>query len=144
MQLDKKTAIIIVLCLAVFISIRLTIAFDQIGKSAEEKLPAFTIDLPATYSGTIPCGSCPGIEYSLQLSEDEYTESLFYIDRDPEPVIINGNWEAKGDSVVLNPEIEQEKKYFLIYQEEAYMLDSNRNKISGEHAEMYRLKRTRE
>lgn len=144
MQLDKKTAIVIVLCLAVFISIRLSIAFNQIGKSAEEKMAALPVDLPATYIGTIPCASCPGTDYHLELTDGSFTETKRYIDRSEEPVVNKGNFTIHGDTLILNPADTEERKYIIISDDQAVLLDPSGERVTGELAGNYILERSPE
>lgn len=142
MQLDKKTAIIIVLCLAVFISIRLSIAFNQISKSAQEKAETAPVELPATYFGTIPCASCPGINYQLELTESSFTETMLYIDESDEPVVNRGDYIIRGDTLVMNPEGNGERNYVLLSDDHAVLLDQAGERITGELADNYILERS--
>lgn len=59
--------------------------------------------LPALYSGVLPCADCPGIRYSLDLRADSvYFLSMKYLDT--EPLVVRyeiGQWTISDDNVLV-------------------------------------------
>jgi len=138
--MDKKTAIIIVFCLIVFISIRVHIALNvSQTESGGESPELFPKELPATYTGLLPCASCPGIESHLLLRNDGFREVSWYIDRDEGPVTNVGSWSVSGDTLTLSGENVDRYKRFLIENSHLRMLDQERHKIEGELSDNYLL-----
>ena len=62
------------------------------------------VEAPATYAGTLPCASCPGIEWTLTLLEDgTYRLRRVYLEGEDRPLVEVGRWDTGGrdDRVVL-------------------------------------------
>lgn len=142
--MDKKTAIIIVVCLIGFISFRVYIAFQHSSESDRQNVDEFPLDLPAVYTGVIPCASCPGIRYHLLIEQTGFTETRWYADRDESPYVKNGSWTITADTLTILDESESYTQSFLIEESVLYMLDQNKNKITGELEDQYRLDLSRE
>jgi|GEM_PF-780665 len=143
MSIDRKTAIIIVICLIGFISFRLYIAFNagsfSAGSDNKQESFDFPTGLPAVYTGTLPCASCPGINTHLLIDSTGFREVSEYIDEDGGPVATFGTWETSGtDSLFLNSDNERYKTY-LIENDSLRMLDQSGNRIEGDLAENYLL-----
>ena len=141
--MDKKTGIIIVICLIGFISFRLYIAFNagsfSAGADNEQESFDFPTGLPAVYTGTLPCASCPGINTHLLIDSTGFREVSEYIDEDGGPVATFGTWETSGtDTLFLNSDDERYKTY-LIENDSLRMLDQSGNRIEGDLAENYLL-----
>ena len=134
--MDKKVALIIVFFLAVFIAIRLSIAFNYMNSEKSDPYPA---ELPASYSGYLPCADCPGISYYLDIDQDGFTETSFYEDRNAEPIIKKGEWRVKDDTLTIYKNDEDFKKRFIIDHPELTLLDRSGNRITGELQDQYRL-----
>jgi copper homeostasis protein (lipoprotein) len=54
------------------------------GNADQQRMGAHGLSLPATFSGTLPCADCPGIEYHLDIWRDGqgYALRRTYLDRD--------------------------------------------------------------
>jgi copper homeostasis protein (lipoprotein) len=65
------------------------------------------VEAPATYAGTLPCASCPGIEWTLTVLEDgTYRLRRVYLDAEVgenRPLVELGRWDTGGsdDRLVL-------------------------------------------
>lgn len=143
MSIDKKTAIIIVICLIGFISFRLYIAFNATSftAGAENKQESFDfpLGLPAVFTGTLPCASCPGINTHLLIDSTGFREITDYIDEGGGPFATYGTWETSGaDSLFLISDDERYKS-FLIEDNSLRMLDQSGDRIEGDLAENYVL-----
>jgi heat shock protein HslJ len=63
-----------------------------------------SLDWPGSYSGVLPCASCPGIETIITLREDgTFDRSTLYIDEAPAPETESGrfSWNAAGSAITL-------------------------------------------
>ncbi|WP_234572526.1 copper resistance protein NlpE N-terminal domain-containing protein [Rhodohalobacter sp. 614A] len=111
------------------------------NNSGNEKLP--DINLPAMYTGTIPCADCPGIDYHLIIEKDQFIEILRYQERSPSAFEGTGTWKIDGDTLtLLQPNNENFGKKFLIGPQTLTFLDNNNQPIRGNLSEMYVLERT--
>ena len=57
----------------------------RVGQSAGEPAPAALGELPATFTGVLPCADCPGIRYQLDLFPDRaFYLRRTYLERGPD------------------------------------------------------------
>lgn len=140
--MNKKTAIIIVCCLIVFIIIRVNIAFNFLDEPDHHN--TYTPDLPVAFTSTLPCADCPGIEYELHLQEEAFTEFSFYTDRDSAHFTESGNWEIKSGTLIIHPGDSSKKKRYLISDQNLKLLDRSGSEISGDLANHYFLEKNTE
>ena len=143
MSIDRKTAIVIIICLIGFISFRLYIAFNAASFSAgaENKQESFDfpIAMPAVFTGTLPCASCPGIDTHLLIDSTGFREVYWYIDEDGRPVGTYGTWKtSETDTLFLKSDTELNQTY-LIENDTLRLLDQSGNRIDGDLAEYYLL-----
>ncbi|WP_069130907.1 copper resistance protein NlpE N-terminal domain-containing protein [Rhodohalobacter halophilus] len=138
---NKIINITILVLLAVFILIRVHTALNQMNKGEETKLIE---EFPVVYSGVIPCADCPGIDYTLVLEENRFTEWSHYIDRGNDLFRQEGNWTIHRDTLKLFRTEDDIHKAFLFSEDELTMLDRDLQLISGELEDSYRLSRSRE
>ena len=139
--MDKKTAIIIVICLICFILIRLYIAFNVPSAGNDNKQTSFSFPpgLPAVFTGTLPCASCPGIETHLLIDSTGFREVSTYLGEDDNPFTTYGTWELTAtDSLFLNSDGENYKA-FLLESGSLRRLDQSGDRIEGDLAENYVL-----
>lgn len=102
-----------------------------------------SLDWSGSYTGVLPCASCEGIETTLVLNTDgSYALSLIYlVESEPNTLDTQGSfsWNEAGNTIALENE-EAPNKYFV---GENYIakLDSNGERITGDLADMYILKK---
>ncbi|MGY0503903.1 copper resistance protein NlpE [Luteimonas sp. e5] len=66
-------------------------------------------DLVGTYSATLPCASCPGIDTTLTLEADgRYRLREVYQGQDGAPVETVGKWEIDDGKLELDPDADDE------------------------------------
>ncbi|MDR9364343.1 MAG: copper resistance protein NlpE N-terminal domain-containing protein [Balneolaceae bacterium] len=99
------------------------------------------LNLPAMYTGTLPCADCPGINYQLILEDDGFTELSQYRDRSPEKFEETGSWSANKDTLTLVGQEDLILKRFLFHKDSLTLLDRNKQKITGDLADIYVLER---
>src|SRR6476661_4964242 len=64
---------------------------------ASEPTATNSLDYLGTYKGTLPCADCPGIETSLELTEDfNYTLTTNYKGKNNKPVESRGTFRWNG------------------------------------------------
>ncbi len=70
---------------------------------APKPLPVIELrNLPAAFSGTLPCADCPGIKYELNLfPDDSYFLRMTYLGRSVAPRDTIGSWVLSSDRRVL-------------------------------------------
>ena len=98
-----------------------------------------------SFSGTLPCASCPGIETTIEFKADGYYNlSETYMGENKAPQDADGTWtvEEDGKVVRLDPSdrAEPDRVYAIVSNDEITMLDSGGNQ--AESRIDYSLKRT--
>lgn len=99
------------------------------------------LDWAGTYSGVLPCASCPGIDTTVTLNADgSFERRMIYIDDDPMPVIESGifTWDDAGRSVTLDAEGMEPQRY-QVGEHRLIQLDPAGQHIEGELAANYIL-----
>lgn len=141
---NKIINITILIFIALFISFRLFTACGELKKDGSPLQSDPIEELPAVFTGMIPCADCPGINYYLLIEEDGFRELSWYLDRDPEPFITDGYWVLRGDSLLLYSEENDRLKTFLYEGNRVVLLDQNLKPITGELSDMYVLEKSQE
>lgn len=138
--MDKKTGIIIVICLFCFILFRVYIALNVPSAGGENQQTAFDfpLGLPTVFTGTLPCASCPGIETHLLVDSTGFREVSRYIGEDDGPFTTYGTWKLSADSLLLKNGGEVHKTFFL-ENNSLHMMDQSLNRIEGDLAKKYLL-----
>ncbi|MGY0619779.1 copper resistance protein NlpE [Lysobacter sp. A378] len=83
-----------------------------------------------TFSATLPCASCPGIETTLVLNADgSYELSETYQDEDGAPVSTDGTWTVLAEQIRLDPnsKSEPDRLFAITSQQEITLLDASGN-----------------
>ncbi|REL37663.1 hypothetical protein DYD21_07720 [Rhodohalobacter sp. SW132] len=144
--MSKKTGLIIVAFLIIFIVIRVNFALNYSTQNqSSEAAEPFSPELPVSFTGTLPCASCPGISYELRLEENQsFTEFSRYLDRDPGDFVYTGRWSAAEDSLTLHFDHSDDIKQFLYADETLKLLDSEGETITGELEDHYELQKNDE
>jgi len=100
-----------------------------------------SLDWLGTYSGVVPCASCPGIETKVTLNADQSFElSMRYIDENPIPITMSGRfeWNDAGSKIRLTDDNGEVRRY-QVGEHRLFMLDQEGNRIEGELAPAYIL-----
>lgn len=89
-----------------------------------------SVDWNGTYTGTLPCASCPGIETKLVLNDDgTYTLDEKYLEEKDSDFLEKGtfSWSADGSFVTLSPEPAEKdgmKKVFFVTEGSVYQVSN--------------------
>jgi uncharacterized lipoprotein NlpE involved in copper resistance len=98
-------------------------------------------DINGIYEGELPSASGSGMEMKVTLSEGTYEVSVTYTGKPDGPYVTSGEyiWDGEGSIITLTGE-EAPNKY-LVGENTLTCLDTDGNKITGEFADMYILKK---
>ncbi len=102
-----------------------------------------SLDWAGTYSGVVPCASCPGIETAVTLHEDGTFEySMLYIDESPIPASHSGTftWNDAGGKVTLETGDSAAQQY-QVGENQLFHLDQQGERITGDLAGHYVLQK---
>lgn len=100
-----------------------------------------SLDWTGTYSGTLPCASCPGIETVITLHADgSYRLAQWYLDEDQTPLERDGRfaWNASGSQVTLDGGSGEVQRY-QVGENRLIRLDREGKRIEGVLAGHYVL-----
>ncbi|MCA1756310.1 MAG: copper resistance protein NlpE N-terminal domain-containing protein [Bacteroidales bacterium] len=104
-----------------------------------------SLDWNGIYTGIIPCADCEGIQTLIRLNDDlSYIWKSRYLGKDETIFGTTGNfiWSDDGGTITLIDNIEdQSGPSWLVGENILFMPDDDGNRITGELAEMYRLKK---
>jgi len=140
---NKVVNITILVLLAVFIIFRINTALNQMN-SDNQQTSASIENLPAVFSGVLPCADCPGIESIVALYDDRFEELSHYRDRGNNLYQVDGNWALTGDTLKLYRVEDEIHRAFLFSREEIRLLDLDFELITGDLEENYKLVRSQE
>jgi uncharacterized lipoprotein NlpE involved in copper resistance len=120
------------------------------GTETSQSLPTgdnseTSLDWAGTYFNTLPCASCEGIETWVTLNQDETFElKTNYLGlNDAREEIFTGKftWDESGSSVTLKGLIGDYPGKFKVAENQLWYLDQAGNRIEGELAEHYVLRK---
>lgn len=103
-----------------------------------------SLDWNGTYTGTLPCADCQGIETWLTLNLDKtYLLKTKYIGRSENYLEHRGNftWNNAGSTVTLS-DVKESPKQFLVGEGRLFQLDMSGKRITGDLADKYILTKT--
>lgn len=117
------------------------VVIDSIGDHNAQN----SLDYVGLYKGTIPAASGSGIDVTVELGDSTYVRTSLHSkgNQAPDKTVEQGKytWKADGNTIVLeNADKGSTNEYFVA---EGYImtLDTEGNKIEGEMAELYNLKK---
>lgn len=101
-----------------------------------------SLDWAGSYSGVVPCASCPGVETHITLHADgSFDRSMLYIDESPIPVTDSGTftWNAAGSKVTLGAG--NDVQQYQVGESQLFHLDRSGERITGDLARQYVLEK---
>ena len=101
-----------------------------------------SVDWMGTYSGIIPCADCEGILITITLNKNAtYEMTMSYLGKDFEFTSDGSfSWNDQGSMITLEKENEG-MKMFQVGENILFMLDIDGNRITGQFADHYILKK---
>jgi uncharacterized lipoprotein NlpE involved in copper resistance len=104
-----------------------------------------SLDWPGIYRGFTPCVDCAGVKTSLALNKNNsYILITQYAGKSPREFVEKGKftWDDKANTIVLTPRNNSTAQQYYVGENMLIQLDSNGNRIAGELADRYILRRT--
>lgn len=102
-----------------------------------------SLDWNGTYLGTLPCADCEGIETKLEIKLDgTFVLTEAYLGKEDSQFVYQGkfNWNAAGNTIAV-PSESEEMVQFFVAENQLLRLDSEGQRITGEFADKYVLKK---
>lgn len=123
---------------------------DGIDTTAVDKVPGNdthnaqnSLDWEGTYKGLTPCADCEGIETEVTLNKDmTFAIKTRYKGKSDKFFEENGRfkWDEKGSNITLEG-LKGHPAQFFVGENTLTQLDMDGNKVTGDLAEMYILKK---
>lgn len=140
---NKVVNITILVLLTVFILFRVNTALKQMNSEDEQKSQTIE-DLPAVFTGVLPCADCPGIESIIVLNEDSFEELSHYQDRGNNLYRVDGTWTLTSDTLKLFRIEDELHKAFVYSRDQIKLLDQDLQSINGDLENYYSFDRSPE
>jgi uncharacterized lipoprotein NlpE involved in copper resistance len=102
-----------------------------------------SLDWDGTYSGTIPCADCQGIETSLTLNKDKtYLLKTKYLGKSDVVYEKTGTftWNKEGSTIMLKG-ISNAPNQYVVGENILFQLDMSGKRITGSLADSYNLRK---
>lgn len=103
-----------------------------------------SLDWQGVYKGILPCADCEGIATEVKLNDDQtYVIKRLYLGNDDSYFEETGTfqWTKDGGSIVLVENTQDSPTLFKVGENHLLHLDQDGEKIEGELAEMYVLRK---
>ena len=103
-----------------------------------------SLDWAGSYSGVVPCADCAGIATTISLNSNRtYRMSAIYQGKSEESFVQEGSfsWNPQGNKITLSG-IDSGASQYLVGENVLFQLDLEGNRITGNLAEKYQLRKT--
>ena len=104
-----------------------------------------SIDWPGVYHGFTPCVDCKGVKTTLALNKNNsYILITQYVGKSEREFVEKGKftWDNQANTIVLTPRNSTATRQYFVGENMLVQLDNNGNRISGNLADRYILRRT--
>ncbi|MDR1653963.1 MAG: copper resistance protein NlpE [Prevotellaceae bacterium] len=102
-----------------------------------------SINWQGTYTGTLPCADCTGIQTAITLSDSTYVLETVYLGKSKKVFRESAKffWDADGSKITLAnaDNAAPINRQYIVGEGTLTQLDNEGNSVEGEHAEMYIL-----
>ncbi|MDT3275673.1 copper resistance protein NlpE [Shewanella sp. SP2S2-4] len=98
-----------------------------------------SLDWAGSYEGVLPCASCEGIQTLITLqSDNSFVQETVYLGKDEKILKLMGKaaWDKKGQKITL-----EDGTQYLVGENQLIMLDTEGQRITGDLAANYVLKK---
>lgn len=98
-----------------------------------------SLDWAGSYEGVLPCASCEGIQTLITLqSDNSFVQETVYLGKDEKILKLMGKaaWDEKGKKITL-----EDGTQYLVGENQLIMLDTEGQRITGDLAANYVLKK---
>ncbi|WP_029904829.1 copper resistance protein NlpE [Prevotella sp. 10(H)] len=117
--------------------------FSEVAKNTTDQHNAKnSLDYKGTYTGKVPTASGEGMIVSIKLDDSTYVKNIEYVGKKNSKSEEKGKytWNPAGNTVILDGVKESPNQYF-VGENMLTQLDMEGNRITGEMADMYILKK---
>jgi len=100
-----------------------------------------SLDYQGTYSGTMPCADCSGIDVEITLSGDNFKRKMTYQGKEGQNMFDDSGkyvWNEEGDIITLGGDPAEQ---YQVGENQLIALDMQGRHITGDLADMYILKK---
>ncbi|HYQ56684.1 MAG TPA: copper resistance protein NlpE [Draconibacterium sp.] len=103
------------------------------------------MDWAGTYEGVLPCADCTGIKTTIVLNNDNtYFKTSGYLDEEENVFDEKGTFEWNNTGSVITLIHDSGSHQYQVGENKLILLDINGNKIAGDLAENYILRKNKE
>lgn len=93
-----------------------------------------SVDLPASFAGTLPCADCPGIDYRLNLFADQsFFLQTDYLDREPGLFYQLGRWQLHTENTLVLLSDQQNYRFAIDDADSLTLLNQQGQAIDSEY-----------
>ncbi|MFA5498863.1 MAG: copper resistance protein NlpE [Candidatus Cloacimonadia bacterium] len=105
-----------------------------------------SLDYWGTYEGITPCADCEGIETTILLNQEGfYTRTMKYLGKGDDNVFIEtGEYYWEDDEFTIRLETDDTPSYIWVSENSITLLDGDKNKITGNLADFYVLRKVKQ
>jgi len=117
-------------------------ATEQASTMSDAHNSRNSLDWAGSYSGVVPCASCPGIETRITLhAAGTFDRSMLFIDESPIPNTDSGTftWDVAGSKVTIGEG--NDAQQYQVGENRLFHLDRSGERISGDLANQYVLEK---
>ncbi len=116
---------------------------DNIPEQVDMHTSRISLDWAGVYEGTLPCADCEGILTRLVLYDSEnYALTSTYLGKEKNRFEESGSFEWVNNDGAVHLKSEDDQGYtFLVGENQLFMLDREGNRITGELADLYILRK---
>jgi len=101
-----------------------------------------SLDVAGTYKGVLPCADCEGMETTIELKTDStYSRIIKYLGKKENGFTASGKWTWINGSVISLGSIKEGPNQYFVAEGKLIQLDMSGNRITGELAAKYELKK---
>ena len=118
------------------------VPIDATGDTTDMHNAQNSLDVDGAYKGVLPCADCEGIETEVELKDSTYVRRTKYLGKGDSKVDEeHGNFKwLEGSTIELEGIADASNKYF-VGENTLTHLDTEGNKVTGELADHYILKK---
>lgn len=118
------------------------VPIDATGDTTDMHNAQNSLDVEGTYKGVLPCADCEGIETEIELKDSAYIKRTKYLGKgDGKVDEEKGSFEWVDGSTIELEGIEGASNKYFVGENTLTHLDMEGNKVTGELADHYILKK---
>ncbi|MEN9299441.1 MAG: hypothetical protein RLZZ429_1754 [Bacteroidota bacterium] len=101
-----------------------------------------SLDVVGIYKGVLPCADCEGMETSIELKNDStYSRVIKYLGKKENSFTASGKWTWVNGFTINLGSIKEGPNQYFVAEGKLIQLDMSGNRITGELAAKYELKK---